>query len=165
MPMWFPSKSPGPCCPCDVNFSCSRRDRHARNTAREPALICASSEINPFYPEWDSISIFPFVAMRKIFTTPGNKRKTNCARKGRKKERRRKSNGKRGATWYNEFRKKGGDKEKKRERTRLISRAWITKLWKFRRQDEGRERHRRRKKCGEEAKAIRIFRNYRAGLN
>lgn len=89
VPMWFPSKSPGPCCPCDVNFSCNRRDRHARNTAREPALICASSEINPFCPERDSISIFLLVATRKIFTAPGNKRKTNCAQKERKREGRR----------------------------------------------------------------------------
>lgn len=97
-------------------FLVRRRDRHARNTAREPALICASSEINPFYPERDSISIFALVATRKVFTAPGNERKTNCARRKEEKEE---------EQWKTRNLVQRAQKTRKREkeRERLISRA------------------------------------------
>lgn len=90
-------------------FLARRRDRHARTPG---ALICASSEINPFYPERDSISIFPSVATRKIFTrSGGDGRKTNIARRraaaGEGRE-----GGRRGGTRCNVPRREGGGKGK-----------------------------------------------------
>lgn len=119
----------GPVLSARRKFLMHRRDRHARNTAREPALICASSEINPFYPERDSISIFPLVATRKIFTAPGQQAKNESrAEREEEGERGRAKRKTRRNSRYNELER---EREREGESERLISRVGVTKIMKI----------------------------------
>lgn len=147
-----------PRCRCDFlcntlawrKFLARRRDRHAsRDEAREPCIkYTADSEINPFYLENEAHDFHIHARCRaeKYIRRFGAARKSRRQTARTEKERKK-------------ARKDGKKMKEKREKKRMVN-LGVTKIMKISRQDG-----RRRSKCGEEAKAIRIFRNYWAGLN